>query len=132
MLSETYLISSKRRYGWSRVCRVWRIPRSTVYAWRQRQRVSGQMVNRRGRRPWLNNEDLMAAMRTVFTRATSASFHGEGYRKVWARLRHQGIRADKDRIRRLMRQHDLLAPCEAGPPPAPVCMMAQLSRLRQI
>ena len=37
-------------------------------------------------------------------------FHGEGYRKVWARLRHKGIRAWKDRVLRVMREHQLLSP----------------------
>lgn len=37
-------------------------------------------------------------------------FHGEGYRKVWARLRHKGVRAWKDRILRVMRENQLLSP----------------------
>ncbi|WZO96074.1 IS3 family transposase [Isosphaeraceae bacterium EP7] len=32
-------------------------------------------------------------------------FLGEGYRKVWARLRQQGIRTAPERVRRLMREH---------------------------
>jgi transposase InsO family protein len=46
-------------------------------------------------------------------------FHGEGYRKVWARLRHQGIRTSKERIRRLMREHGLQAPHRVGHPHGP-------------
>jgi len=41
---------------------------------------------------------------------SASPFHGEGYRKVWARLRHAGIRTSRDRVRRLMRQHGLSAP----------------------
>jgi len=37
-------------------------------------------------------------------------FHGEGHRKVWARLRVQGFRTSKPRALRLMREHELLAP----------------------
>jgi transposase InsO family protein len=37
----------------------------------------------------------------------ASPFVGEGYRKVWARLRHRGIRTSKDRCRRLMRENDL-------------------------
>ncbi|MCX6546792.1 MAG: integrase core domain-containing protein, partial [Acidobacteria bacterium] len=37
-------------------------------------------------------------------------FMGEGYRKVHARLRYRGTRADVERIRLLMREHDLQAP----------------------
>jgi hypothetical protein len=40
-------------------------------------------------------------------------FTGEGHRKVWARLRYQGIRTSKARVRRLMREHGRLAPSRA-------------------
>jgi hypothetical protein len=42
--------------------------------------------------------------------------HGEGYRKIWARLRHAGIRSSARRVRRLMGQHGLLAPHRVGRP----------------
>lgn len=119
MLSETCSISTKRRYGWSRVCGVWGIPRSTVYDWQQRRRVAGKAVNQRGRRPLVSNEDLVVAIRQVLAGSSQVSFPGEGYRKVWARLRHRGLRADKERIRRLMGQHQLLAPVRGGPPNGP-------------
>ena len=45
-----------------------------------------------------------------------ACLHGEGYRKIWARLRHAGIRTSARRVRRLMRQHGLLAPHRVGRP----------------
>jgi len=37
-------------------------------------------------------------------------FTGEGYRKIWARLRFSGIRSSPGRVRRLMGAHGLLAP----------------------
>ena len=37
-------------------------------------------------------------------------FTGEGYRKIWARLRHKGDRTSKDSVLRLLREHQLLAP----------------------
>jgi transposase InsO family protein len=46
----------------------------------------------------------------------SSRLHGEGYRKIWARLRHAGIRTSARRVRRLMRQHGLLAPHRVGRP----------------
>ena len=46
-------------------------------------------------------------------------FHGEGYRKVWAKLRFKGIRTSKERVRRLMREHGLLAPSRVGHPHGP-------------
>jgi putative transposase len=44
---------------------------------------------------------------------------GEGYRKVWARLRHGGIRTSPRRVLRLMRAHHLLAPTRQGHPHGP-------------
>ena len=47
------------------------------------------------------------------------SLHGEGYRKVWARLRFAGIRTSKERVRRLMREAGLQAPHRVGKPRGP-------------
>jgi transposase InsO family protein len=49
----------------------------------------------------------------------ASPFHGEGHRKVWARLRFAGIRTSKRRVLRLMRAHDLLAPSRVGRPHGP-------------
>jgi transposase InsO family protein len=46
----------------------------------------------------------------------ASRLHGEGYRKIWARLRHTGIRTSPRRVRRLMGQHGLLAPHRVGRP----------------
>jgi len=47
---------------------------------------------------------------------TDSPFHGEGYRKLWARLRFAGIRTSRRRVLRLMRGHGLLAHQRAGCP----------------
>jgi putative transposase len=44
----------------------------------------------------------------------AAPFLGEGHRKVWARLRWQGVRTSKGRVLRLMREAHLLAPTRVG------------------
>ena len=54
---------------------------------------------------------LTAAIRAVLA---ASPFHGEGHRKVWARLRHAGTRTSLRRVLRLMREHDLLAPGRMG------------------
>src|SRR6185312_8809161 len=54
---------------------------------------------------------LVEAIRAVLT---TSPFHGEGHRKVWARLRLAGVRTSKRRVLRLMREHDLLAPSRVG------------------
>jgi transposase InsO family protein len=60
--------------------------------------------------------DLVAAIRAVLA---ASPFHGEGHRKVWARLRHAGVRTSKRRVLRLMGAHDLLAPSRVGSPRGP-------------
>ncbi len=59
---------------------------------------------------------LVEAIRGVLT---SSGFHGEGYRKVWARLRFAGIRTSRRRVLRLMREHGLLAHQRPGTPRGP-------------
>jgi transposase InsO family protein len=44
----------------------------------------------------------------------ASDFHGEGYRKIWARLRFAGVRASPRRVRRVMGENGLLAPHRAG------------------
>jgi hypothetical protein len=46
-------------------------------------------------------------------------FHGEGYRKLWARLRHDGVRTSRRRVLRVMREHGLLAHQRTGSPRGP-------------
>ena len=79
----------------------------------------GNPLTKRGRRPLLSDEQLVAAIRELFSTAPEARFCGEGYRKVGARLRRRGIRAEKERIRRLMGEHELLAPIRTGKPRGP-------------
>ena len=61
-----------------------------------------------------------APPRTTCWPATSADcskprpFTAKGYRKAWAKLRVAGIRTSKERVRRLMREHDLQAPHRVG------------------
>ena len=59
---------------------------------------------------------LVEAIRAVLT---ASPFHGEGHRKVWARLRVSGLRTSKRRVLRLMRENHLLAPSRVGAPRGP-------------
>jgi transposase InsO family protein len=54
---------------------------------------------------------LVAHIRRVLE---ASPFHGEGYRKAWAKLRVEGIHTSKERVRRLMREHGLQAPHRVG------------------
>jgi transposase InsO family protein len=60
--------------------------------------------------------DFVAAIRATLA---ASPFHGEGHRKVWARLRFAGVRTSRRRVLRLMREHDLLAPSRTGSPRGP-------------
>ncbi|MGH7119663.1 MAG: IS3 family transposase [Acetobacteraceae bacterium] len=56
----------------------------------------------------LSDADLLIAIRADLARSR---WHGEGYRKVWARLRVlNGIRVSRTRVLQLMRETHLLSP----------------------
>jgi putative transposase len=114
-MSRTVSPVSGRFYGLAAVCRAWRLARSTVY----RHRDPAPPVARR-RRPGpigpMPDAGLVAAIRAVLA---ASPFHGEGHRKVWARLRHGSVRTSKRRVLRLMREHGLLAPSRTGSPRGP-------------
>jgi HTH-like domain len=63
----------------------------------------------------------------------ASRLYGEGYRKLWARLRFAGVRTRPRRVRRVMRENGLLAPqAESGPSaiPAPHPLGAGINCLR--
>ena len=109
-MSGAQSISTRRVYGVQRVCRVWHRARSSVYARRQATR-SPARCRRRGPIGAAPDDVLVAHLRRVLE---ASPFHGEGYRKAWAKLRVAGMRTSKERVRRLMREHDLQAPPRAG------------------
>lgn len=115
-MSAVISISTRRRYGVARVCRVWSVARSGVY--RRRRTAEAPPAPRRRPGPLgpMPDAALVEAIRRVLT---DSPFHGEGYRKVWAQLRHQGLRTSKERVRRLMRENGLSAKNRAGRPHGP-------------
>ena len=94
--------------------RVWGTSRATVY--RHRRCDAPRPRRRPGPVGPLPDEALVEALRALLA---AGPFHGEGYRKVWARLRFAGVRTSKRRVLGLMRQHDLLAPGRVGRPHGP-------------
>jgi putative transposase len=105
-----------RRYGVARVCRAWDLPRSSFYAARRPEAnttASSVAPVRRGPKPPISDAALLAAIRADLARSP---WHGEGHRKVWARLRAiDGIRVSRKRVLRLMRGHALLSPHRTHP-----------------
>jgi putative transposase len=113
-MSRTVSPASGRPYGLAVVCRVWRLARSGVY--RRRAPAPSAPPRRPGPVGPMPDADLVTAIRAVLA---ASPFHGEGHRKVWARLRHDGIRTSRRRVLRLMREHGLLAPSRVGAPRGP-------------
>jgi len=112
-MSRTTSPSSSQPYGVARVTSVWNLARSSFYAARQRERHPRE-PQKRGPKV-LSDEDLVVEIRQLLAQPI---FSGEGYRKIWARLRHKGVRTSKDRVLRLLREHQLLSPSRQ-PEPAP-------------
>jgi putative transposase len=103
--------SSGKPYGLARVCWSWRRARANIYRHpepaRQRPGPAGIMPD----------EALLERNRGVLS---DSPFHGEGHRKIWARLRIVGVRTALRRVLRLMRENAApLAPGRVGQPCGP-------------
>jgi putative transposase len=97
--------SSQRPYGVARVVQAWGLARSSFYAAQQRA-TRTTVPGKRGPRK-LSDEALAGEIRQLIA---ESEFSGEGYRKIWARLRHKQVRVWKERVLRLMRENQLLSP----------------------
>lgn len=110
-MSRTLSPSSKKPYGVARVAGLWGLARSSFYAARHRKRHPRE-EQKRGPKV-LSDAELVTAIRQLLDEAV---FSGEGYRKIWARLRHKGIRTSKDRVLQLLRDNHLLSPARHPEP----------------
>jgi transposase InsO family protein len=113
-LSRSASPSTGKRYGLQRVCRIFGLARSTAYYLKARDAVPPEerpVPGKRGPVGAGTDEVPVGHIRRVLA---ESPFVGEGYRKVWAKLRHQGVRTASERVRRLMREHHLRAPRRGG------------------
>jgi len=104
--------STGRGYPLTLICGVFRVPRSSVYAATAPRPVPAPPGKRGPRTRWRDAE-IVEGIRAVLA---ATPFHGEGYRKVRARLAHRGLAVGGKRVLRLLRLHGLLAPRRLGPP----------------
>jgi hypothetical protein len=105
-----------KRYGLGRVTRFWGMSRATVYRRRHRSAAAIIVRKRPGPLGAMSDSDLVQAIRQLLQ---DSPFHGEGHRKLWARLRFKGVRTSRRRVLRLMCENSLLAPQRAGRPHGP-------------
>src|SRR5262245_8152130 len=102
-----------RRYPLTMICGVFRVPRSTVYLAMTPAPAALGVAAKRGPKTAVSDAAIVEA---IHAGLAATPFHGEGYRKVRARLAHRGLRIGGKRVLRLMRLHHLLAPRRLGPP----------------
>ena len=109
-MSQTVSPSTSRCYGLARVSRAWSVSRAGVYRF-----LKGTPSPANARRPGPTGPCPDADLADHIRREIEASdFHGEGYRKLWARLRVAGVRSSPRRVRRVMGENGLLAPHRVG------------------
>jgi putative transposase len=92
-------------YGVQRACAVLSFARSSFYA--GQAAPSTKAGGRRGPKPKWSDGQLLDFIIHDLARS---EFHGEGHRKVWARLRiMDGVRVSRKRTLRVMRENNLLS-----------------------
>ncbi len=111
-MKERVSSGTRRRYPLTMICAVYRVPRSSVYAVTAPARPL-RPAAKPGPKTRHSDGEVVEAIRAVLA---VCPFHGEGYRKVRARLAHRGLQLGGKRVLRLMRRHGLLAPRRLGPP----------------
>jgi putative transposase len=107
-MSDRRSPSTGMTYGVMRVCETLDVPRSSFYEKKRRKHSKGHKHKKRGPVPSVSDEALLVLIREVLA---SSPFIGEGYRKVWARLKFgRGIKVSRKRVLRIMRENNLLSP----------------------
>jgi transposase InsO family protein len=90
------------------------VPNSSYYDYLRQQKQTAEKRQRKrpGPKVQVDDQSLLVAILDVMT---TSPFVTEGTKKVHARLRRQGIKASRNRVNRLMREHGLLSPQRSEP-----------------
>ena len=102
-MSRTISPSTGRVYGLKRVCEVWDVARSTLYA----AQLSKATPLRRGPKPIVEDEKLLNMIQKDLS---TTPFSGEGHKKVHARLKRQGVKVGRNRVLKIMKINRLMSP----------------------
>lgn len=105
-MSRAVSPATGKPYGVQRACAVLSFARSSFYA--GQAAPSTKAGGKRGPKPQWSDDQLLDFIIHDLARS---EFHGEGHRKVWARLRiMDGVRVSRKRTLKLMRENNLLSP----------------------
>ena len=100
-MSRALSPSFARCYGLARVARVWKISRASVYR-SLKQTPPTTITCRPGPVGACSDAELADHIRRQID---ASRLHGEGYRKLWARLRFAGVRASPRRVLQMACTH---------------------------
>ena len=107
-MSRSFSPLTGKPYGVKRICLVTGYARSSFYNQSPCQREGRPRGGRRGPKPLVSDAQLLQSIKDDLDQSP---FHGEGHRKVWARLKYgRGLRISRKRVLRMMREHHLLSP----------------------
>jgi len=92
-----FIAHNRRHWPVSVVCEVLEVSPSGYHQRRQHTTQDGPP------RRWVSNDALLAQVKAIHTQVK-----GEyGWPRLWKELLTQGVRVDKDRLRKLMAQHGI-------------------------
>lgn len=102
-LADACSISTKKRFGIKLICELSKQNRSTHYY------VPGKVLKlpeKRGPKVKVSDDAVLAHAQRLLT---ECPFLGEGYRKLFSRMRWEGICVGKDRLLRILKENNLLS-----------------------
>lgn len=116
-MSRTISPFTGKPYGVARVCAAWGVARSSFYLSQRPDPGTDDdpPKGKRGPRTEISDEELLSLIKDDLEKSP---FTGEGHRKVWARLHFVGgLAVGRNRMLRIMREHNLLSPHRAPSSP---------------